>query len=74
MCHNATLRNAIAIKSDSEGSNETKEEGVRCNNRLPFQLLEMRSLDKKNNLFEKQEIGQPKSTKESTDERDIPPR
>jgi hypothetical protein len=51
-----------------------KRRRVRCNNKLPFQLLEMRSLDKKNNLFEKQEIGQPKSTKESTDERDIPPR
>jgi hypothetical protein len=31
-------------------------------------------LDKKNNLFEKREIGQPKSKKESTDGWDVPPR
>jgi hypothetical protein len=39
-----------------------------------FSYWKQRSLDKKNNLFEKREIGQPKSTRESTDGWDVPPR
>jgi hypothetical protein len=73
-CIAITLRKANATIADIEGYNATKKKVSDATADHSLSYWKRRSLDNKNNLFEKREIRQPKSKKESTDGWDVPPR